>query len=364
MDSKNQIQLSYVELKNFRCFSHLKLDISSPYVLLEGANGAGKTSILEALYFACYLRSFRTHSPRELVSFNQESFFVKVGIKSVDDWSHNIQIGFAQNKRVVKVDQRPISSYKDLMAYYRVISLTENDLTLIQGSPQFRRLFLDQMLLLLNQEYGQILKSYRQIVNQRNAFLQHKKFDHDTYLVLTQQLWSQAQVVKEKRVKLLTKLSNKVKHLCDQFIAGEPVVNFTYIAKRDYQESCESFLEKEPGLLENEKRYKRSLFGAHLDDILIELHTRHSRIFASRGQQKLILLLLKIAQICIVSELGHSPIFLLDDFMTDFDENRSRELIESLESLLVQLVFTSPVQSSMVAEIVKKKGGDLLKLTM
>ncbi len=364
MDSQKQIQLSFLELKNFRCFSYLRLDFSSPYVLLEGANGAGKTSILEALYFACYLRSFRTHSPRELVLFNQESFFIKVGIKSIDEWSHAIQIGFAQNKRVVKIDQRPISSYKDLMSYYRVVSLTEDDLALIQGSPQFRRLFLDQMLLLLNPDYGQILKSYRQIVDQRNAFLQHKRLDYDTYLVLTQQLWNHAQLMKEKRVCLLLKISKKVNELSNQFISGQFIVNFTYKAKHNYQESWNRFLEKESGLFESEKKYKRSLFGAHLDEVFIELHERHSRTYASRGQQKLILLLLKVAQICIVSEMGQSTIFLLDDFMTDFDENRSRELIESLESLHTQLVFTSPLPGSMVAEMVKNKGGDLLKLTM
>ena len=68
--------LTTIQVKNFRCFERLSLDFTSPLVIIEGINGIGKTSLLEALYYACYLRSFRTYSPKEMVRFGQENFFI------------------------------------------------------------------------------------------------------------------------------------------------------------------------------------------------------------------------------------------------------------------------------------------------
>ena len=364
MAKKVSALVSSIEVKNFRCFSHMKFDFSEPYVLLEGMNGIGKTSLLEALYYSCYLRSFRTHSPKELIAFNQKELFVKVGIDSVDGLSHDIQIGMSHSKRIVRVDQRPISSFKELMEYYRIISLTEDDLTLIQSSPQYRRLFLDQMLLLLNPEFGHTLKEYRQIVDQRNAFLQQYKKDEDTYKVLTQQQWKLAKIIEVKRRELLERVFAQVSNLSKQFLSGQYEILFSYRPKKLLSDSFELFYADSSRLKEQEFRYGRSLFGVHLDDIVITFQDRYSRTYASRGQQKLILLLLKIAQLQILNEMNCPSIFLLDDYMTDFDEKRSLELISALDSLDSQLIFTTPASGGLLAETVKQQGGRILKLTM
>src|SRR5438128_12253648 len=112
-----------IYLKDFRCFEQTTIDLDCPIVLICGANGTGKTSLLEALYYGCYLRSFRTYLSRDLVALGKESFFVKFLIKngSVNNYlEHTIQIGFANNKRLVKVDNKTTVSYKDLLSYYRV----------------------------------------------------------------------------------------------------------------------------------------------------------------------------------------------------------------------------------------------------
>ena len=364
MGKDTSVLISSVEIKNFRCFSHIQFDFSAPYVLLEGVNGIGKTSILEALYYACYLRSFRTHIPKELIAFNQQELFIKVTVDTPDGLSHDIQIGMSHNKRLVRVDQRPVSSYKELMAYYRIISLTEDDLALIQGSPQYRRLFLDQMLLLLNPEFGQVLKDYRQIVDQRNAYLQQHRRDEDTYRALTHQQWKQAQQIELKRRELLDHLFVTVNSLNERFLADGYKIHFSYRPKKVLCDSFEAFYADHARLKEQEFRYGRSFFGVHLDDISITFRDRYSRTYASRGQQKMILLLLKIAQLQILSEMGCPSIFLLDDFMTDFDENRALELISALKSLNCQLIFTSPMVGGLLAQTVERESGRILKLTM
>src|SRR5690349_8885573 len=163
-DQINSLQVTHIQIKDFRCFESLTLSFEGPIILIEGDNGSGKTSLLEALYYGCYLRSFRTSSPKELIRFGSNSFFVKMAVRNqlnAQTFGHDIQVGFSRGKRVVKVDQKPIASYKELMDHYRIISLTDDDMQLVKGAPQERRSFIDQAVLLNDPAYGQKLRDFR-----------------------------------------------------------------------------------------------------------------------------------------------------------------------------------------------------------
>ncbi len=356
------IYLRSIELKNFRCFSHLVLPIESPYVLLEGKNGVGKTSILESLYYVGYLRSFRTYSPKELVAFKANGFFAKIGLHASDGFFHDIQVGFSAGKKVVRVDNSPISSYKDLMAYYRVISLTEDDLSLIQGSPQCRRQFLDQMMVLLRPDSGKSLKLHRHIVDQRNALLYRKTYDTMTFEILSKQLWEHSLSISNQRKELLSSLENQVGLLQKRFLTLSAPFRFDYEPKESYGISWDEFYGNNGPLFEREKRFGRSLFGAHLDDFLVRMGNNEARFFASRGQQKLVLILIKMAQLQLLDHAGSQTIFLLDDFMTDFDQNNAQELLLALFSGACQLIFTAPFSGSLLEQTLIKEGGQRINL--
>lgn len=357
------IRLSHIQLINFRCFKQFFLNIDAPYILFEGDNGIGKTSILEALYYACYLRSFRTHTPRDLIHFGANEFFVKIGLTSLmPDVSHTIQVGFSENKRIVKIDQKAISSYKDLMAHYRVVSVTESDLELIQGGPQHRRLFLDQMLMLLDPTYAQILKTYRQLVDQRNALLQHRVQNKETYEILTFQLWQQACKIQLQREEVLTLLGGQLNVYGAAFIEKFNPIEFVYRPKCSLESTYELFRAKHIKLVEQENQFRRTLFGSHLDDMLIIFQNQSSRFFASRGQQKLIVILLKIAQLELLLKRNIPGICLLDDFMTDFDVQRAKALLEALKGLGAQLIFTAPFQGEVTNHLLAM-GAQTARLT-
>src|SRR5579864_6640134 len=117
-NAMHPLQLTRIQLKDFRCFNQCEIDLDSPIVLICGFNGTGKTSLLEALYYACYLRSFRTHLPRDLIALGKDAFFVKLILRNmVSDTSldsyvdHTISIGFTGQKRLVKVDNKATVSY-------------------------------------------------------------------------------------------------------------------------------------------------------------------------------------------------------------------------------------------------------------
>lgn len=358
--------ITRVHLKNFRCFTKYQIDFTAPFILLEGVNGAGKTSFLEALYYTCYLRSFRTHSPKELIKFGTDGFFIEVEVTNnlyTHEFMHDIQIGFSHNRKLVKIDKKPIASYKELMHAYRVISLTEDDVGLIKGGPQTRRIFMDQALLLTNPEYLTLLRTYRQIVEQRNALLNQHKLNPDSYTILTEKLWEYTRLIQETRIASITQFGSQVSELARDYFDIDLSISFAYRPKYEPGNSLQEFTENNPLLYDRELRYKRTLFGAHLDDFLIQFQKQHAKMYASRGQQKLIVLLIKMAQAKQLQQSGLGGILLLDDFMTDFDKIRAGQLITALENLKSQLIFTCPLQGEMFTNELERRNAQVVKLT-
>ncbi len=354
------LHIKSLEIKSFRCFESKTIDLDSPIVLIEGDNGSGKSSLLEAIHYLCYLRSFRTHRTQELVNLDKPGFFIKATFSSSDKTGitqdHELQVGFEGKERLVKLNRKSIRSYKELMDHFRVVTLTEHDLTLVQGAPEVRRSFIDQVLLLQDPSIGKRLRAYKAIVAQRNALLNQMNVSRDLYMVWTEQLFVASRELQQKRIDALSEIEEVVNKLLQESFDESFHIRFGYIArKKSVQDSLKEFLALHPTLQADEQRFRRSLFGAHLDDFSIDFQDKKSRAYASRGQQKLIVLLIKVAQLQQLSEKKGAAIFLLDDFMTDFDEEKVDILIPLLRGLGAQLVFTTPSRSNRLSKAISQK---------
>lgn len=357
------MQLSSLYIKHFRCFSERHIEFDHPLIHIQGLNGSGKTSLVEAIHYACYLRSFRTHTPRELLYFGQENFFIKATVTAAVGDRHEIQVGFSTKKRVVKIDQSPVTSYKDLMNHYRVITLTEDDGDIIKAGPDARRTFIDQALLLADQAYAQHIRMLKHLVDARNALLQDSSHDKKSLEIWTYKLWRHTQVLRQERTALLVLLEAEAARVLAT-IDPSLHISLEYVSKNcDTQLSFEQFMNCSSHVFADELRYRRSLFGAHLDDFSILLQHTYTRQFASRGQQKLVILLLKIAQVTNLCSSKGPVIFLLDDFITDFDERRAHQLLPALLNMGGQLIFTSPSASGGLSELLSSQGARSIMLT-
>lgn len=357
------MRIEQLHIKNFRCFSQLSLDLGYPIVVFEGANGSGKTSLLEALHYLCYLRSFRTHTPRELVQFEASSFFIKIQVGDEQGGNTDLQVGFSGKKRLVKVDQRAVQSFKELMNHYRVVTLTEDDLALIKEGPDVRRAFVDQALVLLDPGLSTLLRSLKLVLENRNALLA-RGTGRAQLEVWTQKLWEKSVELRRHRREVLSRLESRLNELLERHFGEKGgKVSLEYQAKQgDYDQSYDLFVQNSGQLFEEEVRFRRSLFGAHLDDFVIVFRQKRSRAYASRGQQKLVMVLLKIAQMQELVANSGSAVFLLDDFMTDFDETTAFSLLDILVSLRGQLIFTCPVQGGALDARLEALGAHKVRL--
>lgn len=359
--------LRSIELKNFRCFGHKILNFERPLILIEGCNGSGKTSLLEALHYGCYLRSFRTYNPRHLIAHGRESFFIKLNVAEEDPLlsHHELQVGFAGKRRSVKLNQNSIGSFKELMDSYRVVTVTEDDLELITGGPEMRRTFLDQAILLSNPLFAQTMAQLRRIIDQRSSLLAHGRVHQDVYYLWSKQLWEKSRAVAQERMVRLASMLQEAKSLIHAMFGGMYRLDMSYQYKMDLEAaSCDDWLMAHPLLYESELAAGRSLFGAHLDDIVISFQDNHSKIYASRGQQKLLVMIIKMAQVQEITRNRGPVILLLDDFLTDFDQKKAQICLKTLIGLQGgQLILTTPQSSGFLIDVIESFGGQRLTLT-
>lgn len=355
------MQIRSLELKNFRCFPALRQTFDGQLTLIQGCNGSGKTSLLEALYYGCYVKSFRTHKSGEVARSGGQAFFLKIVLEEQDGQEHTITVGFDQGKKEVKVDGKVVESYKELVNLYRVVAITEDDLLLIKGEPEIRRTFLDQVLLTQNPAYSLRVSSYRALLKQRNALLSAPANPDPRVLELwTEKLWTLAEEIRKERRSTLADLAREANALIAAHFDELGELAVTYCL------SEENLLGEHNGVstpgawlrtfTERERIARRTLFGPHLDDIAFELKRAGGILpckqYASRGQQKLLAVILKLAHLALVGKNG--AIVVLDDFMTDFDPQRAQVLLGLLKNYQTHLFFTSPLGKEQVGYLFDK----------
>jgi len=301
-----------------------------------------------------------------MLAHGEESFSIKLHVDEggLLPSDHEIQIGFVGKRRSVKLNQHAICSYKELMEAYRVITITEDDLGLITGGPEVRRAFVDTALILGNPLFTKTLADLKRIVGQRTSLIAQKNSNRELFELWTQQLWEKSRYIQQERIALLAKIEEQAQKLIQEMFNGAYTLTIYYRPKMDLKgDSFEEWFAAHPLLYEHEMTMGRSLFGAHLDDFVIKFQDNHSKIYASRGQQKLLVMLIKMAQVNEIVSTKGPVILLLDDFLTDFDRKRAELCLNALTGMHGQIILTTPIASDWLSGMIETLGGQRIVLT-
>lgn len=359
--------LHELEVKQFRCFTKKLFTFNKRCTVVTGQNGTGKTSLAEAIHYLCYMKSFRCSSVNDLICHDHESFFLKGNFTSelAQNTNHTIQVGYAHKKKAIKLDNKAVTTYKDIFNIFQVITLLEDDINLIKGYPTARRSFIDQASLFLESSYLEKYREFKRIVQNRNALLHKSSIDSLELDVWTEKLWSMSVQIQEHRIKVLTDVQNIINSLLSKHFDSVYTVQIDYESKHiDRLDDFKAFSQKMGHIYRQERMMKRSLFGAHLDDFLVQIKGKQARFFASRGQQKLVSLLCKLSLIQLTHQKSFLPILIIDDFIADFDKVRLDQLIGFFKSCKNQIIITTPCYDAEFIKMFEKIDPDVISMNL
>jgi DNA replication and repair protein RecF len=336
------LELERIRLENFRSYTQSEFCFEPLGSLVIGPNGSGKTNLLESIAYCGIGKSIRFHRDEDLLCFHQPYFRVCSGFKT-DQGNHlKVALSYAEGKKLLKLDELPLRQLSSLFDVVKVIYLAPEDLQLVSGSPRFRRQYFDLAIAQLFPAYITVLREYLHIVEQRNAMLKRsftvgEKRSWDTHFA--QSLAS----VLDYRHRYLERVN---KAMSASFAGVFPLVTELKI---DYLPTIKTFpcdaeklLEQITDVEQRERHWQRSLIGAHLDDYEFRLSERAMKLYASQGQRRIAVIILKLIQARLIENItGIKPVLLFDDIFAELDLKHTASIHDCVDSRY-QVFIASP----------------------
>jgi DNA replication and repair protein RecF len=337
------VRVRGVTLRDFRCYEHAEVPLGSSLTVVSGANGAGKTNLLEALYFGCTARSCRTTNERELLRFGARSTRVVVAAEA-EDGRHELSVGFepGQPKRM-RVDGASVERLLDVEQRPLVSVFLPDRLELIKGPPAVRRAHLDQFVAAMWPSRVATRRAYAQALAQRNALLARLRAgagSRESLATWDAQLARHALALMADRASALERLSEPCGRLAAQLgLDGDAEISYRPRSRAtEAAQLVAELAERVDGDLE--RGYTGH--GPHRDEVSALRSGRELRAYGSQGQQRIALLALLLAEREVLAySRAAPPLMLLDDVMSELDGDRRLALVELLRATEGQSVITT-----------------------
>lgn len=318
------MMISELHLKNFRNYAALDLNFHPNLNLFVGQNAQGKTNIAESIYFLALTRSHRTHTDRDLIAWGENHLSVS-GTVVKKHTTIPLDVALTAKGRVAKVNHLKENRLADYIGNLNVIMFAPEDLSIIKGAPSVRRRFLDMEIGQIRPVYLYDLMQYNKTLKERNAYLKFDstKFDPNFLDVLDEQLVTFGEKVMNHRQNFIDSLGVIAATLHDQLSHGKEKLSINYArhVKHDFASELKIARQKD-------RLRAQTSVGPHRDDLQFVINEINVSTFGSQGQQRTTALSVKLAEIELVyQETGDYPILLLDDVMSELDNQRQLDLL-------------------------------------
>ena len=319
-----------IGLKNFRNHQSLSFDFLDHLNVLTGNNAAGKTNVVEAIYYLSLARSFRTNDDEDLIKKNQERAEIDVVIVE-GEITRKIKIVITKAGKVVMINGKNISKLSELSKCVNVILFQPKDVMLFSGPPKDRRNFLDISISKKSAIYLDYISRYEKVLKERNDLLKADNINQTLLDVTTELMVKLSGSIisyRQMYVKDINDILNKI----TRALTGDkgkfelkyyPFVpydaNFAENAKKAFKRAEES-----------DFKHKQTSIGIHREDISISLNGRDIATFGSQGENRIAALALKLSPYFLIDDKDKKPIIVLDDVMSELDHNHQEKLITFL----------------------------------
>jgi len=363
------MKIDSITLENFRNVEKASIEFTDGVNLLYGKNAQGKTNALEAIYYLAGLKSFRCPKYREMISYDAPEAKIE-GVISQNGRQVVLSALLPKNgKRNVLKNGVKLQKLSEYMGIFRAVLFCPEHLELIKGGPAERRSFIDGAICQLKPAYASLLNEFNRIYGQRQALFRSMKDKSISEELL--EIWDESYASLSIKISKTRKTYvENISGLASEFYRGitkdHEELSLSY--KCDVDPFSEKAKEEILKLLkQNRELEKRNLFcpkGAHKDDLICKINSKNSRFYASQGQQRSCVLSLKLAEGEYSKKLsGQSPVFLLDDVLSELDSERREYILSNVQSGQVIITSCDPDGFESVENIRKilvKKGSYII----
>jgi DNA replication and repair protein RecF len=351
------LYLTHLSLRHFRNYGEQQIDFAAAKTILVGENAQGKSNLLEAVELLATLKSHRTSRDRDLVQQDQPVAQISASVRRELGLADLSLVLRQAGRRTAILNGEKLRRQLDFLGTLNAVQFSSLDLDLVRGGPGERRDWLDTLLIQLEPIYAHILSQYNQVLKQRNALIKQSygddsgesgpAIDATEFALWDAQLAALGTRVIRRRARAIARLA-PIAHQWHQAISGQredlqihyqPNVS---LVEDDPAVIQGSFLEKIQQRAIAEQHQRTTLVGPHRDDIEFAINDTPSRQYGSQGQQRTLVLALKLAELHLIDEIiGEPPLLLLDDVLAELDLSRQNQLLEAIQDRFQTIITTT-----------------------
>lgn len=351
--------LQHLYLRNFRNYLEQEVKFEAQKTIIVGDNAQGKSNLLEAVELLATLKSHRTSRDRDLVKEGTIASQIDATVQRAYSSTDLSLILRKQGRRTAKLNHENLRRQMDFLGHLNAVQFSSLDLDLVRGSPENRRTWLDSLLIQLEPVYAYILQQYDRVLRQRNSLLRklkkaEEKPSQDTLTELAlwdAQLAANGSRVTRRRSRGLQRLVPIAREWHARISGAKEVLEINYTPNvncdRDEPEAVQTaFLSRIRDRAMPERQQGTTLVGPHRDEIELTIDRTPARFYGSQGQQRTLVLALKLAELELIEEvIGEAPLLLLDDVLAELDPSRQNQLLEAIQDRFQTLITTTHIQT-------------------
>ena len=328
-----------IKIYNFRNYKNEEINLEKNINIFYGKNAQGKTNIIEAIYLCGLGKSFRTNKDKEMIKLNENKSYVEVEFEKSDrDGKIKIEL---ENKKNIYLNNIKLKKLSELLGNLNVVIFTPDDINILKGGPENRRRFLNIMISQLRPNYLNVLNLYKKTIEERNNYLRLIKEENKSEELLDiwdEKLAEYAEKIVNYRKEFINKISNKIVEIHKSITNNNEEIKIEYLTDCEKKENYLNLL-KQRRKLDIIKGFTTK--GIHRDDFVIYINGNQVNVYGSQGQNRTVMLSLKLSELQIIyDEIGEYPILLLDDFMSELDKERRKNFLENIKNNQVIITCT------------------------